>query len=162
MEDLNNPDGLIVEHAQTLLKLASETPGIAPKMVCFIAARILREEGHEPQVFSQVIFHDDNTIISNEVYLNIGNRLVDQLGIYENTHELAADRLKRWNLLSARSDDCPYPYDPDNEDDQIYAGFGYSPEATAGMLDLLRAEVEAQRMKQDAPGASARSSQKRL
>lgn len=157
-----------IARAHALAVLASQTEGIHSSLVCFTAAWLLREAGHQVKVCSQVLFHTDHQprtteSIANLVTMQVYGKLVDELGVYEDVGYLALDRKSRWGLQSARVDEFPYVYGEDVEElNEIYANWGVPPSESIAMLELLRSQDCALLMQDETPQSNARPSQNRL
>jgi hypothetical protein len=163
---MNTPVQSSLVRAKALVDMASKTEGIHSDLVAFSAARLLREEGVDAKVCSQVLFHTDHNTgsenVSNQVMLCVEDKLVDEMGVYEDTQQMTHDRLVRWRLKTARVDEFPYNYELDGEDDEIYAGWGVSPQEFSAMVDLLKTQDCAARMQQRTPKTAKTTKRKRL
>lgn len=168
-DSLNTKDiSPAVLRAHHLAELGSKTEGIHSSLVCFAAAWILRNEGCEASVCSQVFYFTGNSVnaqesISHQVYLKVDDYLVDELGVYQSEDHLAADRVARFQLRSARTDGFAHVYEQGEEESrEIYAVWGVSPEESSAMLALLGAEDGAGILAQATPHATRRGSATRI
>lgn len=161
------PDQEDITRVVELMNVANRTEEVPNEVACFIAARILRKEGLDVKVCSQTIAlrdHMDRQPVSNEVYLAVGNFLIDGFGVYKNASEMALDRKKRWSVPHAQAFGHPkaYPQAVEKEDEEIYTGWGYTSQDTYHMIDKLEIEDCADRIHRGTPSAGSPSSKIRL
>jgi hypothetical protein len=153
--------------AAELMNLAVRTEGVDREVACFIAARILRKEDIVLEVCSQGIScrdHMNRQPVSNEVYLLIGNTLVDGFGVYRHVEHLADASAKRLNMVKAQAFGQPrrFPSDETKEEEEIYTGWGHTSSDIAVMVDTLVIQDRAERLQRATPLALGETAQRRL
>lgn len=156
---MSAPEMSAPARAQHLVALADRTEGIHTDLICFVVARLLRVEGHEVQVCSQTLYHADRSALNydkltNEIFLCVGEQLVNKSGAYDDTRHLTQGGRRLWRPLRF--------YDIEVESDEVYVGWCVSPQGLEDMMHLLQAHDCAIRLAQDTPKQKREAHSKRL
>lgn len=156
-----------IMRAAELMHVAVRMDTVDAKVACFVVARILRQENINLLVCAQSIScrdHMERRPVSNELYLQVGDRLINRFGIYQNVDELADELIHPLGVVRAQAygQPRPYPVDEAKEADDIHTGWGYTSSDIEAMVDALIIEDRAERIHRATSPAGSASIPRRL